>query len=142
MILSIIALIVAALLLWNYKPGVEGPDGRAKIGSTIDEDLRRLATGVLNKKLTELNGLQGQVIVMEVETGAIKAMVGLERKYDGSYQPCDNFGYQQEQGSTMMTAALLALLDCPCFFSQDYRVDDRKLSITLPKDGYMVEDKC
>ena len=39
LILSIIALIVAALLLWNYKPGVEGPDGRAKIGSTIDEDL-------------------------------------------------------------------------------------------------------
>lgn len=111
MILSIIALIVAALLLWNYKPGVEGPDGRAKIGSTIDEDLRRLATGVLNKKLTELNGLQGQVIVMEVETGAIKAMVGLERKYDGSYRPCNNFGYWQEPGQTISTAVMLALLE-------------------------------
>ena len=111
MILSIIALIVAALLLWNYKPCVEGPDGRAKIGSTIDEDLRRLATGVLNKKLTELNGLQGQVIVMEVETGAIKAMVGLERKYDGSYRPCNNFGYWQEPGQTISTAVMLALLE-------------------------------
>lgn len=111
LILSIIALIVAALLLWNYKPGVEGPDGRAKIGSTIDEDLRRLATGVLNKKLTELNGLQGQVIVMEVETGAIKAMVGLERKYDGSYRPCNNFGYWQEPGQTISTAVMLALLE-------------------------------
>lgn len=105
----ILALI--ALVVWTFVSKVESPDGRAKIGSTIDEDLRRLATGILNKKLTELNGLQGQVIVMEVETGAIKAMVGLERKYDGSYQSCNNFGYQQEPGSTMMTAALLALLE-------------------------------
>ena len=100
-----------ALMVWTFVPEVESPDDRAKIGSTIDEDLRRLATVVLNKKLTELNGLQGQVIVMEVETGAIKAMVGLERKYDGSYELCNNFGYQQEPGSTMMTAALLALLE-------------------------------
>lgn len=108
---SIVALIVVALLLWRSIPKEEVPDGRAKIGSTLDDDLRRLATGVLNKKLTELNGLQGQVIVMEVETGAIKAMVGLERKYDGSYRPCNNFGYWQEPGQTISTAVMLALLE-------------------------------
>ena len=108
---SIVALIVVALLVWRSMPKDEAPDGRAKIGSTLDDDLRRLSTGVLNNKLVELNGLQGQVIIMEVKTGAIKAMVGLERKYDGSYEPCNNFGYWQEPGQTISTAVMLALLE-------------------------------
>ena len=108
---SIVALIVVALLVWRSIPKEEVPDGRAKIGSTLDDDLRRMATGVLNNKLVELNGLQGQVIIMEVKTGAIKAMVGLERKYDGSYEPCNNFGYWQEPGQSITTASLLALLE-------------------------------
>jgi len=99
------------LLVWRSIPKEEVPDGRAKIGSTLDDDLRRMATGVLNNKLVELNGLQGQVIIMEVKTGAIKAMVGLERKYDGSYEPCNNFGYWQEPGQSITTASLLALLE-------------------------------
>ena len=108
---SIVVLIVVALFVWRSMPKEVAPDGKAKIGSTLDDDLRRMATGVLNNKLVELNGLQGQVIIMEVETGAIKTMVGLERKYDGSYEPCNNFDYWQEPGSTMETASLLALLE-------------------------------
>ena len=107
----IIAFAFMTLWIWRFITSVENQDGRAEIGSTLNDDLRRLATGLLNRELTELNGLQGQVIVMEVETGAIKAMVGLERKYDGSYEPCENFAYQQEPGSIVKTAVMLALLE-------------------------------
>jgi len=82
----------------------------AELGNTIDADLQQAVDSFLTNKLMELNGLHGQVIVMEGETGAIKALVGLERKFDKSYQPCRNFGYQQMPGATMMTPVLLALL--------------------------------
>lgn len=78
---------------------------------TIVPELQQAVDSLLNNKLEEIGGLQGQVIVMEVQTGEILAMVGRERRFDGKFQPCRNFGYQQEPGSTMMTAALLALLE-------------------------------
>ena len=48
---------------------------------------------------------------MKVETGEILAMVGRERNYEGRFQPCKNFAYQQELGSLMKTASLLAALE-------------------------------
>ena len=78
---------------------------------TILPDLQAVATSLLNAELTEIGGQQGQVIVMEVHTGEILAMVGLERNFEGKYQPCQNFGYQQELGSLMKTASVLAALE-------------------------------
>lgn len=48
--------------------------------STIDSTLQVKATSILENKLSELNALSGQAIVMEVQTGHIKAMIGLEKK--------------------------------------------------------------
>ena len=48
--------------------------------SSIDSTLQTSATVILESKLSELNAQSGQVIVMEVQTGQIKALVGLERK--------------------------------------------------------------
>ena len=48
---------------------------------------------------------------MEVETGEILAMSGLERNFEGKFQPCKNFAYQQELGALTQTASLLALLE-------------------------------
>lgn len=48
--------------------------------SNIDSTLQVKATSILENKLTELNALSGQAIIMEVQTGHIKAMVGVERK--------------------------------------------------------------
>jgi cell division protein FtsI (penicillin-binding protein 3) len=61
--------------------------------------------------LDSINGMQGQVIVMEVQTGEIVAMVGRERNFEGKFQPCKNFAYQQELGSLTKTASLLAALE-------------------------------
>ena len=87
------------------------PEWEEKEGTTIIPALQEVVDSLLNDKLTEMSGLQGQVIVMEVNTGAIRAMVGFERRFDGKFQHCSNFAFQQEPGSTMKTAALLALLE-------------------------------
>ena len=53
---------------------------------TIDSTLQVKVTSILENKLSELNALSGQTIIMEVQTGHIKAMVGLERKDSADYQ--------------------------------------------------------
>ena len=67
-----------------------------KIGDpTIIPELQAATDSILRAELEMLDMLQGQVIVMEVQTGEILAMVGLERNFEGKYQPCQNFHYQQ-----------------------------------------------
>lgn len=85
--------------------------GKRMGDSTIIPELQAAADSLLNAELTLIDGLQGQVIVMEVETGEILAMVGRERKFDGTFQPCENFAYQQEHGSVAKAASLLAVLE-------------------------------
>lgn len=51
---------------------------------SLDSTLQAKATSILENKLSELNALSGQTIIMEVPTGHIKAMVGLERKDSAS----------------------------------------------------------
>ena len=84
-----------------------------KIGDpTIVPELQATVDSILDANMTEIgNCLQGQAIVMDVETGEILAMSGLERNYEGKFQPCQNFAYQQELGSLMKTASLLTLFE-------------------------------
>ncbi|MBQ9560765.1 MAG: penicillin-binding protein [Prevotella sp.] len=49
--------------------------------------------------------------MMDVKTGEILALAGRERTFDGQFQPCYNFAYQQEPGSTMMIPAVMAMLE-------------------------------
>lgn len=77
---------------------------------TIDSTLQVKATSILENKLSELNALSGQAIVMEVQTGQIKAMVGLERKDSANYQSLENFAIQQPTG-LMHPISLLAALE-------------------------------
>ena len=85
--------------------------GKRMGDSTIVKELQQTVVSMLNDELTEIDGLQGQVIVMEVQTGEILAMSGLERNFEGKYQPCNNFAYQQELGSLMKTASLMVLFE-------------------------------
>ena len=78
--------------------------------NAIDSTLQTSATAILESKLSELNAQSGQVIVMEVQTGQIKALVGLERKDSADYQPCENFSVQQPTG-LMQGVSLLAALE-------------------------------
>lgn len=78
--------------------------------STIDSTLQTNATAILESKLSEINAQSGQAIVMEVQTGQIKALVGLTRKDSTNYQPCENFSVWQSTG-LMHPISLLAALE-------------------------------
>ena len=105
-----------------------------ELTSTIDSTLQIKATSILENKLTELNALSGQAIVMEVQTGHIKAMVGLERKDSADYQPCENFS-QAHESALMHPISLLAALETGKMKLSDmvdvgngiYSIQDREL---------------
>ena len=78
---------------------------------TIIPELQHAVDSLLRDELEMIDGLQGQVIVMEVQTGEVLALSGLERNFEGKYQPCRNFAYQQELGALTMAASYLALLE-------------------------------
>ena len=83
-----------------------------KIGDpTIVPELQEAVDSFLLEEMVQIGATQGQTIVMDVQTGEILAMVGLEKNFEKKYQPCKNFAYQQEIGSMMMTASLLAALE-------------------------------
>ena len=77
--------------------------------STIDSILQVNATSTLEEKLSEINAQSGQVIVMEVQTGQIKALVGLTKKDSTDYQSCENFSVWQSTGLMHPISLLVAL---------------------------------
>ena len=86
------------------------PKQRTEIISTIDSTLQVNATSILEEKLSEINAQSGQVIVMEVQSGQIKALVGLTKKDSTNYQSCENFSVWQSTG-LMRPISLLAALE-------------------------------
>lgn len=82
----------------------------SKQTSTIDSTLQVRATSILESELSEFNAQSGQAIIMEVQTGQIKALVGLERKDSMSYQPSENFSQAEESG-LIQPISILATLE-------------------------------
>lgn len=80
--------------------------------TTLDIELQDLTEQALLKSLQNNNALHGSAIVMEVETGEIKAIANLGL-HDGNYIEDYNYaiGEKTEPGSTFKTATFLALLD-------------------------------
>lgn len=78
--------------------------------STIDSTLQVNTTSILEEKLSEINAQSVQVIIMEVQTGQIKALVRLTQKDSTNYQPCKNFATRQSTG-LMHPISLLAALE-------------------------------
>lgn len=106
-----VVLSIACYFIYNRCSSTDHSLPMSQEGSTISPALQHAADSLLNDKLTEINGLQGQVIIMNVQTGEILAMVGRERNFEGKFQPCQNFAYQQELGALTMTVSLLVGLE-------------------------------
>lgn len=81
-----------------------------QLSSTTDSTSQVKVTSILESKLSEINAQSGQAIIMEVQTGQIKALVGLERKDSTNYQPFENFAIQSPTG-LMHPISLLAALE-------------------------------
>ena len=84
----------------------------ADVYTTLDANLMDICESSLRKQITKNQADWGCVILMEVETGEIKAMCNLDQGNDGNYYESANHAViRVEPGSTFKTVALMAALD-------------------------------
>lgn len=90
-------------------PPIDGAD----IITTIDVNMQDLAERSVIDELKLINGNVGVAIVMEVATGDIKAIVNMEKCWDGEYREIKNHAVSDllEPGSVFKTASILVSLD-------------------------------
>ena len=91
---------------------VEPQDGYDVI-STIDVYIQDIAHHALLKQLEVYEADHGCVVVMETQTGQVKAISNLGRGKDGTYYETTNYAVAEshEPGSTYKLADLMALLE-------------------------------
>lgn len=89
------------------------PKDGADIISTIDVNIQDLAQNALEKQLKKSKAHHGCVIVMEVETGEIRAIANFTRDKDSLYKESFNYAIagNQDPGSTFKLASYMALLE-------------------------------
>lgn len=100
-----------------WKPLSDGNEIEPKDGNdlvtTIDINIQDVAEHALFTQLSSHEAESGCAVLMEVETGEIRAIANLTRKEDGSYVEAYNFavGAASEPGSTFKLASMIALID-------------------------------
>lgn len=91
------------------KDPVEGAD----VVTTFDKDIQEVAHSELEHQLKEMEAQSGTIILMEVATGHVKAIVNLDRAEDGTFSEKFNHavGLREVPGSTMKLASIMAGLE-------------------------------
>jgi cell division protein FtsI (penicillin-binding protein 3) len=89
------------------------PQNGDDIITTLDINLQDLAESALRKELSADSADHGCVIVMEVRTGFIKAIINLGKSPKGGYEEVFNYaiGESSEPGSTFKLASFLVGLE-------------------------------
>ena len=89
------------------------PKNGMDVYTTLNVDIQDITERALRKALTEVDADWGCAVVMEVKTGAIRAMANLDRVGEGSYVERTNHALadQLEPGSTFKGITMLASLD-------------------------------
>ena len=93
----------------NNVKAVNGLD----VETTLDINLQDVAETALYKAMKAHNAADGLIVVMEVKTGAIKAISNLSGDGNGNYREKFNFAAGQlfEPGSTFKLVTMMALLE-------------------------------
>ncbi len=89
------------------------PEDGMDILTTIDLNIQDVAERALYNQLSRLNAHHGTAVLMEVETGDIKAIANLERSSSGGFWESVNFaiGESTVPGSTFKTASLMVAME-------------------------------
>lgn len=89
------------------------PENGKDIVTTLDVNLQDVAEHALYNALEVNNADHGCAILMEVETGAIKALANLQRKENGEIVESFNYaiGDNSEPGSTFKLISVMSLLE-------------------------------
>ena len=96
-------------LSFTDKPATNGDD----ILTTINVQMQDIAEKAIMQKLQQWNADVGVAVLMEVETGDVKAIVNLEKCSDGVYRERVNHAVSDmlEPGSVFKTASVMVALD-------------------------------
>lgn len=115
------------------------PQNGKDIVTTIDVNVQDVAESTLEQVLIDNSAEWGCALVMEVETGKLKAIANLTRNDNGTYTENYNYaiGYAGEPGSTMKLVTLAALLEDGYVTIQD-SVDIHNGRLKLP--GRLITD--
>ncbi len=94
---------------WKVQEPIDGED----VYTTLDLRIQDIAHSALQKQLINFEAKHGTVIVMEVATGKVRAMVNLRKTDEGDYVDSYNYALKDniEPGSTFKTISLLAAMD-------------------------------
>lgn len=98
----------------KYLPIVDKkPIPGANVYTTIDVNLQDFCENALVEKLKEIDGIYGVAILMEVQTGDIKALANMKRGEDGVYRDVQNLAASQlmQPGSVFKTISLTAAME-------------------------------
>jgi len=97
---------------WQETVQVEPVDGRDVI-TTINIDFQDIAEKVLVDSLKAFDAEAGYVVLMEVQSGEVKAIVNMQKNADGTYSENKNGVVSDlvEPGSTFKVVSLVAALD-------------------------------
>jgi len=96
----------------NDAKEIEPEDGYDVV-TTIDVDLQDVAQNALYTQLLRHGADHGTVVLMEVQTGKVRAIANLGKDENGNYSENYNYaiGESTEPGSTFKLASMIALLE-------------------------------
>lgn len=116
---------------------IDGKD----IRTTIDIDIQDIADRALRRQIEDEQEIDGGcVIIMDVETGAIRAMVNLNRNQDGTLGESYNLAIARagEPGSVLKTATLMTLIE-DGHISLDDKIETNNGKMANVKDDETVK---
>lgn len=108
---------------WKVKEPIDGKD----VYTTIDLRIQDIAHAALEKQLLHFEADHGSVLVIETETGKVRAMVNLRKEGENEnikYVDAYNYSLKDatEPGSTFKVVSLLAAMD-DGFIDENTKVD-------------------
>ncbi len=104
---SLILLAIGMLALASCK---FSPKSEEKV-SNIDGELQDSVSVILERHLVEYDAMDGVAIVIETNSGRIRAMVGLEAKGKAVYERADSLAGNKHCSALMRTVSVLAALN-------------------------------
>lgn len=102
--ISLLVLAIAMLALASCKSSHKSEESVSNINNALQDSVE----AILEKHLVEYGAMDGVAIVMETESGKIRAMVGLEAKGDSTYERVDSLATSKHSSALMRTVSVLA----------------------------------
>lgn len=104
---SLLVLAIVLLAFANCKSSSKSEESVSNINNVLQDSVE----AILEKHLVEYGAMDGEAIIMETESGKIRAMVGLEAKDDSAYVRADSLAASKHSSALMRTVSVLAALN-------------------------------